>query len=190
MGAIQMSGTERKRLHPHKFTLWLAIGSIVMMFAGLTSAVIVKRNQADWQGFTIPKIFWFSSAVILGTSLTVQMALRAFKERAMRAYRSLITATALGGILFIVLQFKGFEALWAQNIHFTNSVGGSFLYIIFGLHALHVVGGIVALLVLFARGFSFRTRNYSPVPVEIVSVYWHFVDILWLYLFVFFVYIQ
>ncbi len=184
------SGTERKRLHPHKFTLWLGIGSIVMMFAGLTSAVIVKRQLGTWETFVMPRIFWYSTAVILATSLTVQMALRAFKERQMRSYRMLMTATAVGGIIFIFLQIKGFEALWAQNVRFSNSVAGSFLYIIFGLHALHVIGGIVALLVLFARAFSARKRNYSPVPVEIVSVYWHFVDLLWLYLLVFFMLIQ
>jgi cytochrome c oxidase subunit 3 len=187
---IEMSGTERKRLHPHKFTLWVGIGSIVMMFAGFTSAVIVKRSQADWQGFVFPHVFWYSTAVILLTSLTVQMALRAFKEREMSRYRMLMLATAVGGILFVALQIAGFRELWAQNIRFTNSVGGSFLYIIVGLHALHVFGGIVALVLQFMRAFSSRKRNYSPVPVEIVSVYWHFVDLLWLYLLVFFILIQ
>lgn len=188
--ATEMSEPERKRLHPHKFTLWIGIGSIVMMFAGFTSAVIVKRNGADWQGFTLPNLFWYSTGVILATSLTVQMALRAFKERQMSRYRSLMLVTALGGILFITLQFFGFKALWVQNVRFANSVGGSFLYIIFGLHALHVLGGVVALAVQFIRAFSARKRNYSPVPIEIVSVYWHFVDLLWLYLLVFFILIQ
>ena len=188
--ATEMSEPERKRLHPHKFTLWIGIGSIVMMFAGFTSAVIVKRNGADWQGFTLPNLFWYSTGVILATSLTVQMALRAFKERQMSRYRSLMLVTALGGILFITLQFFGFKALWVENVRFANSVGGSFLYIIFGLHALHVLGGVVALAVQFIRAFSARKRNYSPVPIEIVSVYWHFVDLLWLYLLVFFILIQ
>ena len=188
--ATEMSEPERKRLHPHKFTLWIGIGSIVMMFAGFTSAVIVKRNGADWQGFTLPNLFWYSTGVILATSLTVQMALRAFKERQMSRYRSLMLVTALGGILFITLQFFGFKALWVENVRFANSVGGSFLYIIFGLHALHVLGGVVALVVQFIRAFSARKRNYSPVPIEIVSVYWHFVDLLWLYLLVFFILIQ
>ena len=160
------------------------------MFAGFTSAVIVKRNGADWQTFTLPNLFWYSTAAILATSLTVQMALRAFKEREMSRYRSLMLFTALGGVLFITLQFFGFKALWAENVRFTNSVGGSFLYIIVGLHALHVLGGVIALAVQFIRAFSARRRNYSPVPIEIVSVYWHFVDLLWLYLLVFFILIQ
>lgn len=185
-----MGTSERKRLHPHKFTLWLGIGSIIMMFAGLTSAVIVKRNQADWQGFSLPTIFWYSTGVLLLTSLTVQMCLRAFKERQMRRYRLLLSVTAIGGILFVCLQYRGFEQLWAQGLRFTNDVAISFLYIIFGLHALHVLGGIIALLVQFVRAFSGRSRNYSPVPIEIVSTYWHFVDLLWLYVLVFFIMIQ
>lgn len=182
--------SERKRLHPHKFTLWVAIGSILMAFAGLTSAVIVKRNQADWQGFTLPNVFWVSTAVLLLTSVTIQLSQRAFKERMMGRYRTLIIITALGGLLFIALQFKGVEDLWAQKLYFTNSVAVSFLYIIFGLHAVHVLGGIIALMILFFRAFSRRSRNYSVVPVEIVSTYWHFVDFLWLYLLVFFIWIQ
>jgi len=190
MSTIQMATSERKRLHPHKFTLWLGIGSIVMMFAGLTSAVLVKHSGSDWRGFTLPTIFWYSTGVLLLTSLSIQISLRAFKERQMRRYRLLLSLTAMGGVIFVGLQYRGFEALWAQHLYFTNSVAVSFLYVIFGLHALHVLGGIVALLILFARAFSARSRNYSPVPVEIVSTYWHFVDLLWLYLLVFFILIQ
>src|ERR1700754_4969894 len=82
-----------KKIHPHKFTLWVAIGSIVMMFAGLTSAYIVKSNQASWQSVVIPKVFWYSTAVILTSSLTIQMALRSFKDREMNRYRMLIAVT-------------------------------------------------------------------------------------------------
>src|SRR5215475_6599264 len=98
---------QRKRIHPHKFTLWVAIGSIIMMFAGLTSAYIVKREQPGWTTFEIPKTFWFSTAVILLSSLTIQMALKAFKEREMRRYRNLISLTALLGIVFVILQWIG-----------------------------------------------------------------------------------
>lgn len=191
ISASTMSATEKKKIHPHKFTLWIGIGSIIMMFAGLTSAVIVKRNQADWQSYRIPSIFWVSTVVILLSSLTVQWALKEFKEREMRKYRMLMTLTGILGIVFIVLQWFGFKELWdQQGIHLTNSVSGSFLYIIFGLHGLHVLGGIIALIILFMKAYSVRTRTYSAVPVEIVSVYWHFVDLLWLYLLVFFILIQ
>jgi cytochrome c oxidase subunit III len=76
--------------------------------------------------------------------------------------------------------------LWKQNVTFKESVSGSFFYIITGVHALHVIGGVIALLVIFKRAFNSKTKYYSTTPVEIAGIYWHFVDILWLYLFAFF----
>ncbi len=180
--------TQRKRIHPHKFTLWVAMGSIVMMFAGLTSAYIVKKSQPEWTTMPIPTVFYYSTAAILISSLTIQMALKAFKERSMKQYRSLITVTALLGCAFIVMQIIGFQKIWNAGIDFRGSGGGQFLYIIFGLHVLHVLGGVVALLIMFFKAFSSRIRNYNPVSIELASTYWHFVDLLWVYLFVFFLY--
>lgn len=177
---------QRKKIHPHKFTLWVGLASIIMMFAGLTSAYIVKRDQAGWTGFTIPRAFWYSTAVILVSSLTVQMALRSFKEREMPRYRNLITLTAVLGILFVVLQWMGFRQIWNSGVTFHGSGAGQFLYVIAGLHAVHVMAGVIALIVMFIKAFSTRIRSYNPVPVEVMSTYWHFVDLLWLYLFIFF----
>ncbi len=181
-----VSDQQRKRIHPHKFVLWVAIGSILMMFAGLTSAFIVKSNQAGWRQVTLPKVFWFSTTVILISSLTVQMALRSFKQREMQRYRVLIGLTLLLGVLFVTLQWLGFRALWAQNIRFIGGGAGQFLYVLFGLHALHVLGGVIALLIMFLKAMSGRTKWYGPVPVEVATTYWHFVDLLWIYLLVFF----
>jgi cytochrome c oxidase subunit 3 len=181
-----VSNQQRKRIHPHKFTMWVAIGSIVMMFAGLTSAFIVKSNQVGWQTITMPKVFWVSTAVIIISSITLQMALRSFKQREMNQYRSLIGLTLLLGVAFIVLQWLGFQQLWEQKITFKGSGAGQFLYVIFGLHALHVTGGVLALIVMFIKAFTGRTKLYSSVPVEVMATYWHFVDLLWLYLLVFF----
>ena len=175
-----------KKIHPHKFTLWVAIGSIVMMFAGLTSAFIVKSNQANFTEVTMPKVFWISTAVIIISSITLQMALRSFKQREMSRYRSLIGLTLLLGVAFVILQGLGFQQLWEKQITFKGSGAGQFLYVIFGLHAVHVIGGIMALLVMFIKAFVGRTKLYSSVPVEVMATYWHFVDLLWLYLLVFF----
>jgi len=177
---------QRKKIHPHKFTLWVALGSIIMMFAGLTSAYIVKRNMGAWTSFPFPRAFWYSTAVILLSSLTVQMALRAFKEREMQRYRNQITATAVLGVLFVCLQWIGFRSIWNSGITLHGSGAGQFLYVIAGLHALHVLAGVVALIVMFIRAYSARIRNYDSTPVELMSTYWHFVDLLWLYLFFFF----
>ncbi len=106
----------------------------------------------------------------------------------MSQYRSLIGLTLVLGVLFVVLQWFGFKELWVQNIKFTGSAGaGQFLYVIFGLHALHVIGGIITLLVMLLKAFFGKTKLYSSVPVEVMATYWHFVDILWIYLLVFFI---
>jgi cytochrome c oxidase subunit 3 len=90
--------------------------------------------------------------------------------------------------VFVILQWYGFKGLWNQNIKFTGSAGaGQFLYVIFGLHALHVIGGIIALIVMFLKAFVGKVKLYSSVPVEVMATYWHFVDILWIYLLVFFI---
>jgi cytochrome c oxidase subunit 3 len=89
------------------------------------------------------------------------------------------------GVLFIVLQVIGFNTLWQGGLTLTKNVSYSFLYVIVGLHGLHVAGGIIALIVLFAKAFSTKVRNYDIVPVEVISTYWHFVDVLWIYLLIF-----
>jgi len=183
---ISDSSKSRKKIHPHKFTLWVAIGSRLMMFAGLTSAFIVKSNQSGWQDLVLPKVFWISTAVIILSSLTVQMALRSFRQREMNQYRLLIAVTLVLGVAFVLLQWMGFQQLWAQHITFKGSGAGQFLYVIFGLHALHVIGGVITLIVMFIRAFFGKIKLYSSVPVEVAATYWHFVDILWIYLLVFF----
>ena len=184
---MELVNEQRKKIHPHKFTLWVALGSIIMMFAGLTSAYIVKRDQPGWTSFPIPRAFWYSTATILLSSLTIQMALKAFREREMLKYRNLMTLTAFLGVAFVVLQWIGFKAIWATGITFKGSGGGQFLYIIAGLHALHVLGGIIALMIMFVRAYASKVRRYNSVPVELMSTYWHFVDLLWIYLFIFFI---
>jgi cytochrome c oxidase subunit 3 len=184
---------ETKRIHPHKFTLWVAMGSICMMFAAFTSAYIVKRNQSKWLDFDLPSSFWISTLVILISSFTVHLALQAFKAREMKRYRSLITITAILGISFSILQFYGFSQL---NLHGVQIFGqgsnaaASFLGVIVGFHVLHVLGGVIAIMTIFLRAYSSKIKNYSSVPIEMASTYWHFVDLLWIYLFIFFMWIR
>jgi cytochrome c oxidase subunit 3 len=181
---------QKKRIHPHKFTLWIAIGSIIMMFAGLTSAYIVKRDQPGWTTFDMPRTFLLSTAVILLSSLTIQIALKSFRERKMDRYRGFITVTAILGLVFVALQWVGFTQIWDSGITFRGSGAGQFLFVIAGLHALHVIGGVIALLVMFVKAYRTNVRSYNVVPVEVVASYWHFVDILWIYLLIFFLLVQ
>ncbi len=181
---------QNKKIHPHKFILWVAIGSIIMMFAGLTSAYIVKREQPGWTTYTTPLAFYYSTAVILISSLTIFLAGKSFTERRMIRYRKMLAATLILGLVFILLQWLGFRHLWVTGTLYTDPVQGQFLYIIAGLHALHVFGGVIALFVLWLRARNTRIRSYNMVPVDVVSTYWHFVDLLWIYLFIFFLMVQ
>lgn len=181
---------QRNRIHPHKFVLWVGIASIIMMFAGLTSAYIVKSGQPGWQNVETPKAFWYSTLAIIVSSVSLQWALLAFKQRAMAKFRSLLLLTLVLGVLFVVLQWMGFKWLWQHGVKFEGSGAGQFLYVIFGLHALHVIGGVVAMVLLFIKQYFGSIRTYSSVPYEVMATYWHFVGILWLYLLIFFVWIK
>jgi cytochrome c oxidase subunit III len=176
---------QRKKIHPHKFTLWVAIASILMMFAGLTSAYIVKRNQANFLSFELPLAFWYSTAAIIASSVAMWMAVKKFTNREMASYKKLITVTFILGLLFVALQALGFWQLYKTGLELKTNVSVSFLYVIVMLHALHVVGGVIALLVMFIRAYRTKVKSYNSVPVEVMATYWHFVDFLWIYLLVF-----
>jgi cytochrome c oxidase subunit III len=201
MDGVMSSTDQRKKIHPHKFALWVAMGSITMMFAGLTSAYVVKQAGGNWRSFHLPVVFWISTVVILLSSVTIILGLKAFKNREMIKYKRLITATLILGISFGVLQFAGFSSLYSQpqQVVFNGeaearslpvTVAGnpseSFLFVIAGLHLLHILGGIVALVIIYIRTLRKRVKVYNSTGLEIVASYWHFVDVLWIYLFVFF----
>lgn len=181
---------QNKRIHPHKFTLWVGIAAIIMMFAGLTSAYLVKRDQPGWISFEVPLAFWYSTATILVSSGTIYFALKSFRGRRMLNYKRLVGATALLGLLFMFLQYLGFRQLWQNGFVMRGAGAAQFLYIIAGLHVLHVLGGVVALIVLYFRARNRKIRSYNVVPVEVVATYWHFVDALWIYLLIFFLWLQ
>jgi cytochrome c oxidase subunit III len=188
-----VSNEQRAKLHPHKFTLLVAMGSIVMMFAGFTSAYVVKSNQANWLQFSMPPTFWYSTAVILISSATIMLATKAFKAREMARYRLLITITAALGVAFIVLQWMGFSYLDEHGVKLFgtgSNAAGSFIGVITGVHMLHVLGGVIALLVMFVNAYSRRRKNYSSTAIEMAGIYWHFVDFLWIYLFIFYQFVS
>ncbi|HEY5406816.1 MAG TPA: heme-copper oxidase subunit III [Ginsengibacter sp.] len=176
---------EKTRIHPHKFTLWVALASIVMMFAGFTSAYIIKRSLSNWITFDLPQIFWYSTAAIVISSGTIMVSRNYFRQREMKQYRLWLAITLVLGIAFVFMQYIGFTELWRSGVTLTKNVSFSFLYIIVGLHALHVLGGIIALIVVLIKAFSVRVKNYDIVPIDLMNTYWHFVDLLWIYLFIF-----
>jgi cytochrome c oxidase subunit III len=185
----ERTSEQHKKIHPYKFTMWIALGSIIMAFAGLTSAVIVKKQQAGWVSFTMPTIFLYSTIIMLASSATIFLATKAFKKRQMPSYRILISITTLLGILFCITQVLGFKQLTAMGLNVKSTTSASFIYVIAGLHMAHIVGGIVALIIMFLRAYSTKYKTYSSTGLEVIGTYWHFVDFLWLYLYIFLRYI-
>jgi cytochrome c oxidase subunit 3 len=108
----------------------------------------------------------------------------------MRHYKRWLFLTTLLGIGFVFLQYFGFQELWENGITLTRNVSFSFLYIIVGLHALHVLGGVIALLIMYLKSFSRRRKNYNQIYIDLMNTYWHFVDLLWVYLLLFLVFIR
>ena len=192
---------QKKKIHPHKFALWVAMGSISMMFAGLTSGYVVRQAEGNWRNYHLPSLFYVSTFVIAFSSLTFILGLKAFKARQIPKFRLFILTTLILGIAFGALQWAGFYQLYHQSqqvvisglktneyspVKLNGNPSGSFLFVIAGLHLAHIAGGVIALLVVFLRSFRTRVKVYNATGLEIVGGYWHFVDLLWLYLFVFF----
>lgn len=166
--------------------MWIAIGSIIMMFGGLTSGYIVRKSQGNWDTFSLPMAFYISTAVILLSSATLHLALRSFRQRRMSLHRNMVTLTFILGITFTILQYIGFKELYHQ-MKWSNNVSFQYLIVIVLVHAIHILGGVVALFILFLRTYSRKVKTYSATGLEIASTYWHFVDLLWIYLFLFFI---
>lgn len=187
MAALRQEYNQSK-IHPHKLALWVAIGSIIMMFGAFTSAYVVRRAAGNWLEFKLPDIFMVSTVIILLSSVTIQLAYAGFKNGKEKQYKGMLLATAVLGLAFVVMQYKGWEALNQMGATFTVNPSSSFIYVISGLHAAHVLGGIGALSVALTHAFvlPFKPTLRRKQRFDLVVQYWHFVDILWVYLMVFF----
>lgn len=179
-----------KKIHPQKFALWIAIGSIIMMFGGFTSGYIVRRSQGNWELFDLPIIFWISTATIIISSITMTLAINAYKKSKFGSFKGLLILSCLLGIAFSVMQLVGFQSLTVNNIKVAGNPAGSFIYVIAGVHLLHIIGGVLALLYQIIKNRKHKFQEENLVGLQIVATYWHFVDILWLYLFFFFMFFR
>ena len=174
----------RNRIHPHKFALYVSFASIMMMFAALTSAYIVRHAAGQWLEFSLPTQFYFSTAAILLSSFTLHYSYTSFLKGNPKGYRFFLPVSLLLGLGFVALQYQGWTALFAMGVDLKLNVSGSFLYLITGLHALHVLGGIAAIIVAIIHAFTlpYVVTEKRKTRFQLVLHYWHFVDVLWIYL--------
>ncbi|MBD2754679.1 cytochrome c oxidase subunit 3 [Spirosoma validum] len=179
---------ETLSMNPRKFILWLFIVSIIMLFAAMTSAYLVRRAEGNWLEYDIPSIFSYSSVVLIVSSLTMHWAYLAAKKDNFGSLKIAITITFVLGAIFLYMQFQGWIELVNENVFFVGNPAGSFMYIFTGLHGFHLISGIIVLLVALIAAFRLKIHATSLNQIEIAATYWHFLDILWLYLFFFLVY--
>jgi len=172
-------------MHPQKFALWLFIVSVVMVFAALTSAYIVRQSEGNWLDFELPSTLYFTSAVIFISSITMHWAYYSAKKDNLLTLRISMLITAVLGVAFLVGQFLSWRDLVSMDVYLVGNPAGSFLYILTGLHGLHLVSGVVFLLLVTIDAFRYKVHAKKTDRIEMCATYWHFLDGLWLYLFLF-----
>jgi cytochrome c oxidase subunit 3 len=169
-----------------KQLLWIGMGSIIMFFAGLTSAYVVRKPQGNWTDFLLPDWFLYSTIIVVISSLILIVAKKRIHNQKISS--NLILGTFFLGIIFSYCQFRGWQVLTNQGVFLTgpgSNVSGSFLYVITLSHLIHLIGGLIAILITAIKTRKGEYSTNDCLGFDLTSFYWHFVGLLWVYLFVF-----
>ncbi|RPA70196.1 cytochrome oxidase subunit III [Cyclobacteriaceae bacterium YHN15] len=172
-------------MHPKKFALWLFIVTVVMIFASLTSAYIVRQSEGNWLEFDLPTIFWYTSGIIVFSSITLHFAYLSARKDELSKLRLGMVITSVLGIAFLVGQWYSWAALVDRDVYFVGNPAGSFLYVFTGLHAIHLISGVIFLIIVLISSFRYKVHSKNMDLMEMCVTYWHFLGGLWLYLFMF-----
>ncbi|MAP53935.1 cytochrome c oxidase subunit 3 [Altibacter sp.] len=188
-------GTEDKKIRrAKKMMLWFGIISLSMSFAGLTSAYVVSKERPDWlTDFEIPNAFYISLVVILLSSVTMHVAKINVQKERNSLTMFMLVSTLLLGIGFVWLQFLGFSQIIENGYYFTGSestITTSFIYLVVLMHLAHIAMGLIALLVVIYNHYKLKYMGGKTLGIELAATFWHFVDILWIYLFLFFYFVR
>ena len=173
--------------------LWVSMISMIMFFAGLTSAYVISMQRDDWVSFDLPPAFYTSTVLIVLSSVTLFFSSKFLKKDNLSASFALLIATFLLGLGFVWFQYVGFNELKTSGLYFTgpeSTVSTSFIIGITFMHVIHLFAGVIVLLVVIYNHYK---KKYSPTDTlgfELGAIFWHFVDILWIYLFLFFYFIK
>ena len=185
---------EAKIARAKKNILWFGIISLTMSFAGLTSAYVVSKERPDWiSSFEIPPAFYISLVLILISSVTIHLAKNAVKKGKNSQGMILLVTTFLLGVGFVTFQFVGFSEIVASGYNFTgptSSITTSFIYLVVLLHVAHVFGALVSLLVVIYNHYKQKYKNGKTLGIELAATFWHFVDAVWIYLFIFLYFVK
>ena len=193
-----MGNTDRninkKNKRAIKMMVWLGIASLFMTFAGFTSAFIVSKSREDWiLNFDLPTAFSFSLFIIITSSLSLILARRELLKNNFRSTTIYLIITFVLGVIFIISQFIGFNEIIENGYHFTgptSTITTSFIFLIAFVHLVHVAAGLLVLLFVIYRNIKRKYSINNILGFELASIFWHFVDILWIYLFLFLVFFR
>ena len=178
---------KEKNERSKKMMLWFGLIALFMSFAGLTSAVIISRTRPDWsKELELPQVFLISVFVILASSITYILAQRALKNGNRETTTIFLFISFLLGIVFMFLQFQGFKALIDSGYYFTGETSNpkaSFIFLIAFFHLLHVAVGLICLLVVIYNHFKQKYTADNMFGIELAGTFWHFIDILWIFLY-------
>ena len=181
--------TQEKQKRAKKMMLWFGIISLVMSFAGLTSAFIVSSSREDWlANFTLPSAFTYSTLIIILSSVMLFLAKQTLKKNQAAVTTSLLIGAFVLGIAFIYSQIQGFNQIIASGYNFTgptSNITMSYIYVIAVVHILHVLAGIICLFIVIINLLNKKYSNENRLGFDLASNFWHFVDVLWVYLFFF-----
>ena len=172
-------------VNPLKFAMWLFIAAVVMMFASLTSAYIVRQAEGNWLLFELPSIMWVNSGFVVISSIFMQWAYIAAKRDNLTNIKIAITGSLIFGIAFLIGQFMAWGELVSANVYMVGNPSGSFVYVLTGIHGVHIISGIIFLLIVMWSSFKFKVHSKNMTQIEMCTTYWHFLSGLWLYLFIF-----
>lgn len=173
--------------------LWVSMISMVMFFAGLTSAYVISMKRDDWVSFDLPQAFYVSTFLIVASSITLFLSQRFLKQNNRQLSLILLVITLFLGLCFIWQQYIGFNQLKSIGLFFTgpeSTVSTSFIIGITFLHVLHLLAGVIVLFVVIYNHFKYKYNPDDMLGFELGAIFWHFVDILWIYLFFFFSFIK
>ena len=187
-GEMKIIEEPRKPLamHPKKFAMWLFMASVMMLFASLTSAYIVREAEGNWLYFELPLLFYYTTAIIAVSSVTMQWAYFEARKDRLNRVRNLILITSVLGVAFLVGQLLAWAELLKNSIYFEGNPSGSFVYVLTGLHGVHVVSAVMFLLVVLNSAVKLRINSKNMAQMEMCTTYWHFLGGLWIYLFILF----
>lgn len=172
-------------INPAKFGLWLFIAAVIMLFSALTSAYIVRHSAGNWLRFEVPRIFWVNTFILILSSLTLQLSYFKLKKDKISDFKTLFLISTLLGISFLIGQIIGWGQLIKMGIYVSTNPSSSFFYLLTGMHALHLAGGIISLVYVLIKSLLGHYTSRNRLGVELCITYWHFLGLLWLYLFVF-----